>query len=79
MVMESNEITLDRDRELTNIEGNGEASGEQQKRKYNLSDLDSEDESDTEVSEAVVKRFLSQLKEKNSKAKRKAAGLLCLS
>ena len=69
--MESNEITLDCDRELTNIEGNGEASGEQQKRKYNLSDLDSEDESDMEVSEAVVKRFLSQLKEKNSKAKRK--------
>ena len=56
MAMENYEISIDL--ELTNVEGKGEASGEQQKHKYNLSDLDSEDESNMEVAEAVMKRSM---------------------
>ena len=56
MVMENYEISINN--ELTNVEGKADANGEQQKRKHNLSDLDSEDESNMEVAEAVIKRSI---------------------
>lgn len=69
MAGSEDESTIDRAQLSNIIEGKGESSDK--KRKYNVSEIDSEEEDDADITKAMMERFLSTLKKSKGKSKSK--------